>query len=87
MTSFGVMRENMIDGQVMPSQIKNRKLVAAMSEIPREVFVAEDQKNYAYSDKDVEIGVGRFLMGPRVLAGLVQGLSPTPEDVGLHVSS
>ena len=85
MTAFGVMRENMIDGQVLPSQIKNRKLVAAMSEIPREVFVAEDQKSYAYSDKDVEIGVGRFLMEPRVLAGLVQALSPTPEDVGLDV--
>jgi protein-L-isoaspartate(D-aspartate) O-methyltransferase len=85
MANFGVMRENMIDGQVLPNQITNRKLIAAMSELPREVFVTANEKGNAYSDKEVEIGLGRFLLEPRVLAGLVQALSPTAQDVGLDV--
>ena len=85
MVSFQVMRENMIDGQILPNKIGNRRLVAAMSELPREFFVGEEQRAYSYSDKAVEIGIGRFLMEPRVFAGLVQALSPESHEMALDV--
>ena len=85
MVNFRIMRENMVDGQILPNKIRNQKLVAAMSEVPREFFVGEEQRAYSYSDKAIEIGVDRFMMEPQVFAGLVQALSPDPNEIGLDV--
>ena len=85
MTAFGVMRANMIEGQILPNKITDPRLIDVLSRLPREAFVAPDQRSVAYVDDDIKIASNRYLMEPMVLARLLQALAPGPDDVSLYI--
>jgi protein-L-isoaspartate(D-aspartate) O-methyltransferase len=87
MTDFALARRNMIDGQLRPNRVNNAQLLAVVGELPRERFLPEGMKSVAYSDEDVPLGNGRYLMEPMVLARLIQTLQPGLEDKALVVAS
>ena len=87
MTDFALARRNMIDGQLRPNRVTNSQLLAAIGALPREKFLAEELRSVAYSDEDVPLGHGRFLMEPMVLARLIQALQPRETDRALVVAS
>jgi protein-L-isoaspartate(D-aspartate) O-methyltransferase len=87
MTDFVLARRNMVDGQLRPNRVNNAQILAAVGELPRESFLPEGLKSVAYSDEDVPLGNGRFLMEPMVLARLIQTLQAGPEDKALVVAS
>jgi protein-L-isoaspartate(D-aspartate) O-methyltransferase len=72
MTDFAALRRNMVDSQVLPNDITDRRLLRAMGEVPREAFVAEAQKPVAYIDEALKLGGGRVLLAPMQIARLVQ---------------
>lgn len=73
MTEFAAARENMIESQVRPNGITDRRITVAMGRLPREEFVPECCKAVAYMDEDVPLGVaGRHLVEPMAFARLVQ---------------
>lgn len=87
MTDFVVARRNMVDGQLRPNRVSNAHLLAAISDMPRELFVPAGLQAVAYADDDVPLGKGRFLMEPMVLGRLLQTLQPLPEEKALVVAS
>ena len=87
MTDFALARRNMVDGQLRPNRVTNAQLLAVVSELPRERFLPERLKSVAYSDEDVPLGNGRFLMEPMVLARLIQTVQAGPMDKALVVAS
>lgn len=87
MTDFALARRNMIDGQLRPNRVTNAELLAAVDRLPRERFLPDTLKSVAYSDEDVPLGNGRFLMEPMVLARLIQTLQPRPQERALVVAS
>jgi protein-L-isoaspartate(D-aspartate) O-methyltransferase len=87
MTDFALARRNMIDGQLRPNRVTNAQLLAAIGELPRERFLPEATRSVAYSDEDVPVGSGRYLMEPMVLARLIQTLQARPEDRAMVVAS
>jgi protein-L-isoaspartate(D-aspartate) O-methyltransferase len=87
MTDFALARRNMIDSQLRPNRVTNAQLLAAIGELPRERFLPEAMRSVAYSDEDVPLGNGRYLMEPMVLARLIQTLQTVPDDRALVVAS
>ena len=87
MTDFALARRNMVDGQLRPNRVTNAQILAAVGELPRENFLPEGLKSVAYSDDDVPLGAGRFLMEPMVVTRLIQTLQPGPADKALVVAS
>src|SRR5471030_3112998 len=87
MTDFALARRNMVDGQLRPNRVTNAQLLAVVSELPRERFLPDGLKSVAYSDEDVPLGNGRFLMEPMVLARRIQTLQAGPKDKALVVAS
>jgi protein-L-isoaspartate(D-aspartate) O-methyltransferase len=87
MTDFALARRNMIDGQLRPNRVNNAQLLAVAGSLPRERFLPEGLRSVAYSDEDVPLGNGRFLMEPMVLARLIQTLQPSPGDNALVVAA
>lgn len=87
MTDFTLARRNMVDGQLRPNRVTNSQLLAAIGALPREKFLPEGLRSVAYSDEDVPLGNGRFLMEPMVLARLIQSLQPRETDRALVVAS
>lgn len=84
---FATARTNMVESQIKPNKITNPKLIAAMDSLPREAFVPEAQKAFAYSDEMVAIGAGRKMLAPMVLARMVQELNPQPHERILDVGA
>jgi protein-L-isoaspartate(D-aspartate) O-methyltransferase len=66
-------RRHMVDGQIRIADVTNPSLIAAMSALPRELFVPQALAAQAYRDGDVPLGHDRVLLRPMVLAKLIQG--------------
>ncbi len=87
MTDFALARRNMVEGQLRPNRVTNAQLLSAIGDLPRERFLPDGMRSVAYSDEDVPVGNGRFLMEPMVLGRLLQTLQPGAEDRALVVAS
>jgi protein-L-isoaspartate(D-aspartate) O-methyltransferase len=74
MTNFSVARENMVESQVRPNGITDRRIIDAMIAVAREDFVPESRRGLAYMDEDVELASApsRYLIEAMTFARLVQ---------------
>ena len=76
MSGFSTARQNMVDGQVRPSDVTDLRIIDAMLAVPREAFVPEGQRALAYLDLDLDVSEGtsekRFLIKPVVTARMLQ---------------
>jgi protein-L-isoaspartate(D-aspartate) O-methyltransferase len=76
MSGFSTARQNMVDGQVRPSDVTDARIIDAMLAVPREAFVPENKQALAYLDLDLDVSdggsTGRFLIKPAVLAKMLQ---------------
>ena len=78
MIDFAMARKNMVDSQVAPADVTDRRILAAMRDVPRELFVPSSLRESAYMDSDVMIRPrtadqeARFLLAPMVFAKLMQ---------------
>lgn len=62
----------MVDGQLRTNRVNDTRLIAAFETLPRERFVPEGARGFAYVDEDLPLGQGRWMMEPMVLARLLQ---------------
>ncbi len=91
MTDFQEQRINMVESQVRPSDVTDRRIIRAMLEVPREAFVPEGMQALAYMDAAVPVtapGDGadrRCLLAPRTFAKLVQLAEVEPDAVVLDL--
>ena len=87
MTDFTLARRNMVEGQLRPNRVTNSQLLSVIGALAREKFLPDGLRSVAYSDEDVPLGHGRFLMEPMILARLIQTLQPRETDRALVVAS
>ena len=74
MTDSAMQRLNMVESQVRPSDVTDRRVIRAMLDLPREQFVPDALRSIAYMDTEVTVSPARKLVAPRVLAKLIQEL-------------
>jgi protein-L-isoaspartate(D-aspartate) O-methyltransferase len=72
MIDYNQARTVMVDNQLRTSNITDRRLLAVMGRIPREVFVPDQRRALAYIDEAHALGGGRYLAAPAPFARLVQ---------------
>lgn len=80
-------RKNMVESQVRPSDVTDRRVIRAMLEVPREAFLSERLRPIAYMDESIRLPGGRALMAPRVLAKLIQHLDLGDADSVLEIGA
>ena len=85
MADYAVARRNMIEGQIRPNKVTDGRVLAAMADVPRELFVPKKLQGAAYVDEDLAVAPGRYLMEPAVFARLLQAAAVTPNDVVLDI--
>jgi protein-L-isoaspartate(D-aspartate) O-methyltransferase len=85
MVDYAVQRTNMVESQVRPSDVTDRRILRVMQAEPREQFVTGPAQALAYMDDHLPAGGGRFLLAPRVLAKLIQLLEIQAGDTVLDV--
>ena len=80
MTSSALQRTNMVESQIRPSDVTDRRILRAMLALPRENFIPQSLAQLAYMDAAVPLfdatdrrpAPVRTMMAPRALAKLVQ---------------
>lgn len=90
MTDFAMQRLNMVESQLRPSDITDRRILRAMADIKRESYLPAHLQALAYMDEDIRIGSGgkgarRTMMAPRTLALLIQLARIEPGERVLEV--
>jgi protein-L-isoaspartate(D-aspartate) O-methyltransferase len=91
MIDFERARAAMVDSQLRPNQVTDRRILAAFAAIPREMFVPPAKRALAYSDASLEVfpsidgAPARFLLPPVVLARLIQLAQIEPDDSVLDI--
>jgi protein-L-isoaspartate(D-aspartate) O-methyltransferase len=86
MADFKALRQTMVDTQLRTNKVTDANVLAAMGEIPREMFVPEDRASLAYIDEDIRIGKSRCMAEPMILARMIEAAEIGPEDVVLDVA-
>ena len=84
---YAAARQAMVDSQLRPQGVNDPSVIAAMSLVPRERFVPEEQKPLAYVDRSVPLGEGRALPAPAVLGLLLTALAPVRGERALVVGA
>ena len=91
MTEMSGARMAMINSQLRTNQVTDKAVLAAMADIPRELFVAAKWRPLAYMDQDIEIAgrdgdrASRSMMKPMVFARMVQAAEIGSEDIVLDI--
>ncbi len=72
----------MVERQLRRRGIHDERVLAAMAEVPRELFLPRDQRRRAYRDGAVRIGEGQTMSQPWIVACMAQLLElEGPEKV------
>ncbi len=84
---YTLARNLMVDGQLRPSKVTDRRILDAMRSLPRESFVPAQVAALAYIDEDLPLGHGRVMLKPLVIARLLQLAAPRDGETALVVGS
>jgi len=77
----------MVERQLRRRGIHDERVLAAMREVPRELFLPEDQRRRAYRDGAVRIGEGQTMSQPWIVACMAQLLELEGDEKVLEVGT
>ena len=80
-------RERMVERQLARRGIDDPRVLDAMREVPRELFVPEDQRHRAYRDGALRIGEGQTISQPWIVACMAQLLELRGDERVLEVGT
>jgi len=80
-------RARMVEEQLRSRGIRDPRVLAAMSKVPREEFIASDDLRDAYGDHPLPIGAGQTVSQPYIVAAMVEALEMQPPDRVLEVGT
>jgi protein-L-isoaspartate(D-aspartate) O-methyltransferase len=77
----------MVDRQLRRRGIHDERVLAAMEEVPRELFLPDQQRRRAYRDGAVRIGEGQTMSQPWIVACMAQLLELRGDEKVLEVGT
>jgi protein-L-isoaspartate(D-aspartate) O-methyltransferase len=86
-TTFTDARERMVERQLRGRGIEDERVLAAMSEVPRELFLPEKVRADAYADGALPIGEGQTMSQPWIVAFMSQLLELKGDEKILEVGT
>ena len=84
---FAERRERMVRFQIAGRDITDPAVLAAMGEVPREQFVLEAYRHYAYDDTPLPIPANQTISQPYIVAYMIAALGLRPEDRVLEIGT
>ncbi len=77
----------MVERQLRRRGISDQRVLAAMGEVRRDLFVPERQRRRAYADSALPIGGGQTISQPWIVAAIAQSLALTGSESLLEVGT
>ncbi len=82
-----ILRQQMVDSQLRARGIRDERLLAAMSRVPRHEFAPDRYRDQAYEDHPLPIGEGQTISQPYIVALMLQVLELSPDDRVLEIGT
>jgi protein-L-isoaspartate(D-aspartate) O-methyltransferase len=80
-------RREMVDSQIAARGIRDRRVLDAMLEVPRHLFVPEPWRARAYLDTPLPIGFEQTISQPYIVAFMTEALQIRPGDQVLEIGT
>ena len=77
----------MVDRQLRGRDIEDERVLEAMAQVPRELFVPESERRRAYADAALPIGHGQTISQPYMVARIAEALALRPGERVLDVGT
>lgn len=84
---FQAARERMVAEQIAARDIKDPRVLAAMRQVPRHLFVPVDERESAYDDRPLSIGHGQTISQPYIVALMTELARPKPASRALEIGT
>jgi protein-L-isoaspartate(D-aspartate) O-methyltransferase len=85
--TFAALREQMVVRQLAARGLHDPRVLAAMRDVPREVFVAPELVELAYEDGPLPIGEDQTISQPYIVALMAEAMEIEPEDRVLEIGT
>jgi protein-L-isoaspartate(D-aspartate) O-methyltransferase len=82
---FAAARADLIEQ--LSTEIRDKRVLAAMGAIPREIFVPPESCHLAYADKPLPIGYGQTISQPFIIAMMTEALELNGQEKVLEIGT
>jgi len=86
-TQFEQLRAELVDNELRRQGVTDEAVLDAMRTVPREAFVADEFREFAYRNAPLPIGKGQTISQPLVVAHMAEALALRPDDSVLEVGA
>lgn len=80
-------RQRMVESQIEGRGIRDKHVLNAMREVPREAFVSEGFEEFAYEDGALPIAAGQTISQPYIVALMIEAAEIQSDDTVLEVGA
>lgn len=80
-------RERMVSRQLARRGVSNADVLRAMREVPREAFVPERLREFAYEDTPLPIEAGQTISQPFIVAMMIEAAEVMPNETVLEIGA
>jgi protein-L-isoaspartate(D-aspartate) O-methyltransferase len=80
-------RRQMVDQQIRTWEVLDPRVLDVFSAVPREAFVPPEYRELAFADVPIPIGLGQFMLAPKIQGRILQALGIIASDSVLEVGS
>jgi protein-L-isoaspartate(D-aspartate) O-methyltransferase len=87
MADFAAEREKMVRQQIAGRGIEGARLLDAFRAVPRELFVPEGVREFAYEDGPLPIEAGQTISQPYIVALMIEAAGIAPGDRVLEIGA
>jgi protein-L-isoaspartate(D-aspartate) O-methyltransferase len=85
--ALGRRRQAMVETQIRDRGVADPRVLAAMTKVPRHLFVRESDIAAAYEDHPLDIGFGQTISQPYIVAFMTEALDVGPEHKVLEIGT
>jgi protein-L-isoaspartate(D-aspartate) O-methyltransferase len=84
---FTFLRREMVDRQIIARGISDRKVIQAMLDVQRHLYVPDEYQMNAYADHPLPIGEGQTISQPYIVAFMTEVLKPDSTSRVLEIGT
>lgn len=84
---YKVQRERLVERELRLMGIRDESVLQAMRTVPREAFVSEEMREFAYHNVPLPIASGQTISQPLIVALMTEALELAPNDRVLEVGT
>ena len=84
---YAQQREMMVEQQIVARGVKSKRVLDAMNNVPRHLFVPVEYRRGSYFDQPLPIGSGQTISQPYIVALMTEMLDVDNDDIVLEIGT